>query len=257
MSTQHILTERKDRVLTIRFNRPDKKNALTQAMYSELAQLFESVKDDKDVRVVLLAGQPDCFSAGNDMKDFLAAPPSVSNNPTLRFMVALAECPKPVIAAPSGIAVGIGVTLLLHCDLVYCGEQTRLNMPFVTLGIRPEYASTYLLPRIMGHVRACELLLLGEEFTAQKALQYGLVNELLPNDAVEARALEKARAIAQLPPTTVRATKALLKHWRNGIVQEAIPYELTEVGKSLGLPEAIESVTAFMQKRKPDFSKFA
>ncbi len=257
MSQQYILTERKNRILTIRFNRPDKKNALTQAMYTDLTQAFESVKDDKDIRAVLLAGQPDCFSSGNDMKDFMNAPPGADpRNPTIRFMNAMAECPKPIVAAPAGIAYGIGVTLLLHCDLVYCGDQTRLNMPFVSLGIRPEYASTYLLPRIMGHVRACELLLLGEGFTAQKALEYGLVNAVFPNAEVESKALEKAMAIAQLPPETVRATKALLKHWRGDVVKQAIPFEMTEVAKSLGLPEALESVTAFMQKRKPDFSRF-
>lgn len=256
MSQQHILTERKDRILTVRFNRPDKKNALTQAMYAELAQIFESVKDDKDIRVVLLAGQADCFSAGNDMKDFLAAPGTAAHNPTIRFMVALAECPKPVIAACSGIAVGVGVTLLLHCDLVYCGEQTKLSMPFVSLGIRPEYASSYLLPRLMGHVRACELLLLGEPFTAQKAYEYGMVNALFPNAEVEARAREKALVMAQLPPNTLRATKALLKHWRADLVKGAIPFELGEVAKSLTHPEAMESITAFMQKRKPDFSRF-
>lgn len=256
MSEQHILTEQKDRVLTIRFNRPDKKNALTQAMYAELARLFESAGKDNAVRSILLTGQPDCFSAGNDMKDFLATPPSGADNPTLRFMQAMSECGKPIVAAPAGIAVGVGVTLLLHCDLVYCGAQTRLNMPFVTLGIRPEFASSYLLPRLMGHVRASELLLLGE-FTAQKALEYGLVNSIHPNTEVEAIALEKARAIAQLPPTTVRATKALLKHWRSDLVKETISFEMAEVGKSLSLPEALESITAFMQKRKPDFSSFS
>jgi enoyl-CoA hydratase/carnithine racemase len=256
MSQQHILTEQKDRVLTIRFNRPDKKNALTQAMYTELARLFESASKDSAVRSILLTGQPECFSAGNDMKDFLAMPPSAADNPTLRFMQSMAECSKPIVAAPAGIAVGVGVTLLLHCDLVYCGEQTRLHMPFVTLGIRPEFASTYLLPRLVGHVRASELLLLGQ-FTAQKALEYGLVNALHPNAAVEAVALEKARAIAHLPPTTVRATKALLKHWRSEVVRESISFEMNEVGKSLNLPEALESITAFMQKRKPDFSRFS
>ena len=256
MTQHHILTEHNNRILTIRFNRPDKKNALTQAMYTELAQIFETASTDSTIRAVLLAGQPDCFTSGNDMKDFLAAPPSTAQNPTLRFMQALAECTKPVIAAPSGIAVGVGVTLLLHCDLVYCGEQTKLSMPFVSLGIRPEYASTYLLPRLMGHVRACELLLLGEAFTAPKALEYGLVNQLAPNTEVEALAREKALQIAQLPPTTVRATKALLKHWRADLVKGAIPFELGEVAKSLAHPEAMESVTAFLQKRKPDFSKF-
>lgn len=253
-----ILTEQADGVFTIRFNRPDKKNSLTQAMYANLCGALESAKNDPKTRVVLLAGQPDCFSAGNDMKDFMNVPVgSPAENPTIRFMSLLSEFPKPVVAAPCGIAVGIGVTLLLHCDLVYCGEQTTLNMPFVNIGIRPEFVSSYLLPRLMGHVRACELVLLGEPFTAQKALEYGLVNALAPNAEVEALARKKAEAMAKLPPHTVRSTKALLKRWRADVSREAIPLEMGQVAESLKHPEAHEAIGAFMQKRKPDFSKFS
>jgi len=257
MSTEHILTELSERVLTIRLNRLDKKNALTQAMYSAMAAALDSARDDAQVRVAVFAGTADCFCAGNDLMDFLNLPPTDMNNPVMRFMVALSTFPKPVIAAPAGIAVGIGVTLLLHSDLVYCGTQTKLNMPFVNLGICPEFASSYLLPRLMGHARACELVLLGEPFTAQKALEYGLVNALLPNADVETAARAKAVAIAQLPPNAVRTTKAILKRWTADTVQQAIPLEANHFGPMLKQPEALEAITSFMQKRKPDFSKFA
>lgn len=253
-----ILTEQKDGVFTIRFNRADKKNALTQAMYNDLCAAIEQAKSDPNMRVLLFAGQPDCFSSGNDMKDFLSAPPgSAADNPTMKFMFALADFPKPVVAAPSGIVVGVAVTMLLHCDLVYCGEKTTLNMPFVNIGIVPEYVSSYLLPRIMGHVRACELVLLGESFTAQKALEYGLVNALAPNAQVEHLARTKALTIAQLPPDTVRNTKALLKRWRADVTKEAIPLELMQVAHRLKHPEAQEAISSFIQKRKPDFSRFS
>ena len=254
--TETIESSKSEGVLRLRFNRPGKRNALSQEMYRELARQFQVVGDDAEVKVVVLSGQPGCFTSGNDMKDFLSVPPDATESPTLDFMNALANCPKPVIAAPSGIAVGVGVTLLLHCDLVYCGAQTRLNMPFAQIGIRPEYASSYLLPRLMGHARAAEVLLLGE-FSASKALEYGLVNAVVPNEQVEAVAMEKARVVAELPPATVRAIKAMLKHWRAGVVKEAIPWEMGEVARSLSMPEALESIGAFLQKRKPDFSGFS
>lgn len=254
--TSQLLNHLDAGVLVLRFNRPDKKNALSQVMYRALADAFRDAGKDPAVRAIVLTGQADCFTSGNDMTDFMAIPKDARDFPTLEFMRELADCPKPVIAAASGIAVGVGVTLLLHCDLVYCGEKTRMNMPFASIGIRPEYASSYLLPRIMGHVRASELLLLGE-FTAQKALEYGLVNAVLPNVDVEATAMEKARAIAQLPPTTVRSIKTMLKRWRGEVVADAINWEMGEVGKSLGMPEAQEAIGAFLQKRKPDFSRFS
>lgn len=254
--TEPISSSKSGGILTLRFNRPDKRNALSQQMYRDLARQFLAVGEDPAVKVVVLSGQPDCFTSGNDMKDFLSVPPDATESPTLDFMNALANCPKPVVAAAAGIAVGVGVTLLLHCDLVYCGAQTRLNMPFAQIGIRPEYASSYLLPRLMGHARAAELLLLGE-FSASKALEYGLVNAVVPNDQVEGLALEKARLIAELPPATVRAIKSMLKHWRSGVIKEAIPWEMGEVARSLSMPEALESIGAFLQKRKPDFSSFS
>jgi enoyl-CoA hydratase/carnithine racemase len=253
----HIQHQIEDRVLTLRFNRPDKKNALTQAMYTAMAEVLREAQRDPQVRVVLLAGQPDCFTAGNDLMDFMNSPPGDANSPVSQYMRALAELEKPVVAAPAGIAVGIGVTLLLHCDLVYCGEQTRMNMPFVSLGICPEFASSYVLPRLMGHARACELLLLGEPFSAQTALEYGIVNALLPNEQVEAHARAKAAQIAALAPGAVRTTKMLLKQWSSRQVLEAISTEGSHFMPMLKGEEAREAIGAFLQKRKPDFSRFA
>lgn len=257
MSEAHVLTHLEDRVLTVRFNRPDKKNALTGAMYTALADAFNGANSNPDVRVVLIAGQPECFCAGNDMVDFLNNPPQGQDSPVVHFMRSLANIEKPVVAAASGIAVGVGVTLMLHCDLVYCGEQTKLNMPFTSLGICPEFASSYLLPRLMGHVRAAELLMLGEGFTAQKALEYGLVNAVLPNAEVEAVARSKALQMAALPPQAMRTTKMLLKKWGLPTINESVNFEAGYFMKMLLDPEAREAMTAFMQKRKPDFSRFS
>ena len=221
-----------------------------------MAVSINAAASNPEVRVLVIAGHADCFCAGNDLAGFVNVPTGGSDSPVLHFMRALATFEKPVIAAASGIAVGIGVTMLLHCDLVYCGEKTKLNMPFVSLGICPEFAPSYVLPRLMGHQRAAELVLLGEGFTAQTALQYGLVNALLPNDQVEAKAQEKARQIAALAPQAVRTTKMLLKKWNATTMTESIEVEAVHFMSMLKQPEAIEAVTSFLQKRKPDFSKF-
>jgi enoyl-CoA hydratase/carnithine racemase len=252
----HVVTQTQDRVLTIRLNRPEKKNALTQAMYAAMAGALRAAQADSAVRAVLLTGAQDCFCAGNDVMDFLNAPIAGTENPVGQFMQALSAIEKPVLAAVSGSAVGIGVTMLLHCDLVYAGEQTRFHMPFVSLGICPEFASTYILPRLMGHVRAFELLFTGP-FDAAKAREYGLINSIAPNADVESVARKQALAIAKLPPKASRVTKSLLKRWRADVVQQAIPLEAEHFTPMLREPEAIEALTAFAQKRQPDFARFA
>lgn len=254
-----ITVERAERILTIRLNRADKKNALTQAMYTAMAEALDQARADAEVRVVLFAGDVEAFSAGNDMQDFLKTPPAttLADSPVGRFMYALAGFPKPVVAAVNGFAIGIGVTLLLHSDLVYAGEKARLQLPFVNIGICAEYASSLLMPRIMGHVRAAELLLLGEPFSAAKAKEYGIVNEVLPVDQVEAHARQQALKLAAQPPNAVRVTKMLMKRWTEKEVMEALPLEASHFVPMLKQPEALEALTAFVQKRKPDFSKFA
>lgn len=251
---QHSLA---DGVFTLRINRPDKKNALTQAMYTGLAEGIATANADSSVRVLLITGSGGSFSSGNDVKDFLNVPPDPSDSPVARFMNALAAFPKPVVAAVNGLAIGIGATMLLHCDLVYVGRNTRLQMPFVNIGICPEYASSYLMPRMMGHVRAAEIVLFGDPFSAQTALECGMVNAVLDDDAVEAHALERATRLARQAPNALRVTKALLKRWRQEEVAEAIKVEAEHFVPMLHQAEATEAMTAFVEKRKPDFSRFS
>lgn len=259
-SASPLLVSLEDGVLTLRLNRAEKKNALTQVMYAELASRITAAGSDPAVRVLLLAGQAGAFCAGNDMIDFLKVAQSGGgggDSPVIRFMNALAACPKPVIASVNGLAIGVGVTLLLHCDLIYAGESSRFTLPFVNIGIVPEFASTYLMPRIMGHAKAMEMVLFGEPFTAEHARECGLINEVLADDAVEARALERAKRLAQQPPNALRTTKRLMKRWTDPTIVEAIPLEAFHFVPMLSLPEAQEAIGAFVGKRKPDFSKFS
>lgn len=247
-------------VLTLRLNRAEKKNALTQAMYSGLADAINAAATNPSVRVLLIAGGTDAFCAGNDMVDFMkvaAKGGGGGDSPVIRFMVALAHFPKPVVAAVNGLAIGVGVTMLLHCDLIYAGQGARFTMPFVNIGIVPEYASTYLMPRIMGHARAMEMVMFGEPFTAAHAHECGLVNEVLPVERVEARALERALKLAAQPPHALRTTKRLMKRWTDPAIEEAIPLEAFHFVPMLSMPEAQEAIGAFLAKRKPDFSKFS
>jgi enoyl-CoA hydratase/carnithine racemase len=242
----NVLTEIGDRTLTIRLNRPEKRNALTRTMYSCLADAFERAEADASIRVVVLTGSADCFTAGNDLSD------GIIEGPTGR----MAGCSKPIIAAPCGIAVGIGVTMLLHCDLVYCGSHTNFRIPFVPLAVCPECASSYLLPRLVGHHRASEILLTGEAFDATTALELGIVNGVFPNDQVEEIAKAKAALIAAQPPTSVRTTKMLMKRSMAEGVREAIKVEIEHLVRLQHGAEAIEAVNAFKEKRRADFSRF-
>jgi enoyl-CoA hydratase/carnithine racemase len=252
-----IQTQLRDRVLTLRFNRPDKKNALTQAMYAALADAVSQAAANPEVRVLLIAGSPDAFCAGNDLQDFLNNPPLGEDAPVGRFMRALASFPNPVIAAVNGVAIGIGATLLLQCDLVYAGQNARLQLPFTNIGICPEFGSSYLLPRIMGNARAAELVLFGEFFSAAKAQEYGLVNAVLPDAEVEAHALQRALKLTQQPPNALRVSKKLMRRWSESTLMEALQVEVEHFIPMLQQPEALEALAAFAQKRKPDFSKFS
>ena len=255
--SEHIQTEIRTRVMTIRFNRREKKNAITQAMYLELVDTLDAAATTSEVRVVVLAGAPDAFSAGNDMQDFLSTPPEDDHAPVGSFMRALATFPKPLVAAVNGIAVGIGVTMLLHCDLVYVGHNVRLQLPFVNIGLCPEFAATYLLPRLMGYARASELILTGAPFGAEQALDLGLVNDVLPDSEVEKHAETMATRLAEQPPNAVRVAKRLLRGWTANTFEEAMRVEFKEMVPMLTMPEAQEAMNAFIQKRRPDFSTFA
>ena len=255
MSDPNIRQHLESGVLTLRIHRPQKKNALTKSMYAALARALSEGAENSAVRVVLLTGSEGVFTSGNDVNDFLMARDTSEDSPVAKFMRELAAFPKPVVASVAGLAIGIGVTMLLHCDLIYAGRETRLQMPFVNIGICPEFASSYLLPRIMGHARAAELILFGDPFSAKQAQEYGLVNAVVDDENVEAYALERAQRLARQAPNALRTSKALLKRWSAATVDEAMPVEAEHFGPMLRQAEALEAMAAFVEKRSPDFSK--
>ena len=242
-------------VATLGICRPEKMNALTHQMYTALADGLERAAADEDVRAVLIAGEPGVFTAGNELADFLAAPPSLVESPVLRFMLALARFEKPVVAAVTGHAVGIGATLLLHCDLVYVAEGARLTMPFVRLGLVPEFAASLLLPLRAGHVRAADKLLLGTPFTAEEAVSMGLANMVVPPEQVVGVARDVAERFNALPASGVRDSKRLMKQAQARLVEETLLEEARLFGARLGGAEVREAVAAFFEKREPDFSR--
>ena len=252
----HILTERRDSVLRIEFNRADKKNAITAAMYQALAEALLAAETDGFVRVVLVHGKADIFTAGNDLQDFLANPPRDESTPVFRFLRAVSHFGKPLVAAVGGLAVGVGTTMLLHCDLVFCAPGTRFSLPFVNLALCPEAASSYLLPRLAGYQRAAELLMLGEPFSAERAREIGLVNEIVAPEKLLDTAWASAARLAQKPAASLVATKALMKRGLIGPIDQAMAAESAVFLEYLGSPEAKEAFSAFLEKRAPDFSKF-
>src|SRR5450432_1959991 len=198
-------------VATIEIARPEKKNAITGAMYMQLAGAFDAAREDKAVRAVLLTGQPGIFTSGNDIDDFVKRPPSLAEAPSFAFMKALMGCDKPVIAAVTGAAIGIGTTMLLHCDFVYVSDEARLALPFVSLGLVPEFASSLIVPQLMGNARAAEKLLLGDPFTGADAVEAGIANAVLPAAEVVSHARRIAERFNQLPPGAVRESKRLMR----------------------------------------------
>lgn len=254
--TNEILVERAGGVMTIAFNRPDKKNAITSSMYQAMADAFGEARDDVSVRAIVIRGSAGAFSAGNDLEDFMKAPPTSDDAPVLQFLHCISTAQKPVIASVAGVAVGIGTTLLLHCDLVYAADSAVFSLPFTQLALCPEAASSLLLPRLAGYQLAAEKLLLGEAFDAHEAHRMGIVNRVLPADEVDAFALAQAAKLAALPASSLRATKALMKKAADQEVAQRIKEEVVHFSKMLLAPEAREAMTAFLQKRKPDFRQF-
>jgi enoyl-CoA hydratase/carnithine racemase len=243
-------------VATIEIARPEKKNALTLAMYQAMADALRAAVADPGVRAVLITGQPGMFTSGNDLEDFMQRPPQGMDSPVFQFMQALLDCDKPVVAAVTGVAVGIGTTMLLHCDFVYVSDEARLAMPFVSLGLVPEYASSLVLPQLMGHVRAAEKLMLGEPFTGADAVDCGIANAVLPAGEVVGHARRMAERFNALPPGAVRDAKRLMRAPQKEQLQQVMRTEAEIFGARLRSPEAMEAFQAFFQKRKPDFSKF-
>jgi enoyl-CoA hydratase/carnithine racemase len=251
-----IQSETRDRVARVRFDRIEKKNAITAEMYPMLANALAAAEADPQVRAVLLHGTADCFTAGNDVHDFVSRPRKPGTSPAQALFRVLPNMKKPVVAAVGGPAVGIGTTMLLHCDLVYAAPNARFQMPFVPLGIVPEFGSTFLLPLIAGYQRAAELLLLGQPFTAQKAYDVGIVTAVVPQENLLSEAEKAAVAIANLPPESVRLTKRLLKARYADTLASTIEEETRIFTERLSSPEAKEAMSAFLEKRKPDFSRF-
>jgi enoyl-CoA hydratase/carnithine racemase len=246
-----ILTIRSGRVLELRLNRPEKKNAITAAMYAALAEALRSAANDTEVRVVTILGSGGTFTSGNDLKDFQQTPPLDLDQPVFHFLEAISTFPKILVAGVEGAAVGVGTTMLLHCDLVLAGPSAIFSLPFVDLGLVPEAASSLLLPDLIGRHRAAKHLILGDPFDAEAALGYGLVTDIVGSD-LEARLRSVAERIAAKPPEAVQLTKRLLR--ANG---EAVRARIEEEGKlfarRLTSAEATEAFAAFFEKRPPNF----
>ena len=256
----HILLQVADGVLHAIFNRPEKKNAFTDEMYVALDEALIRATEDEEVRVVVLSGIKNCFTAGNDLDDFIARPPRDAQAPVFRFLKTLALMNKPVIAAVEGLAIGVGTTMLLHCDLVYVSATAKFALPFVGLGLVPEAGSSLLLPFVGGHQRAAEKLLLGDPFQAEEAVELGFVSRVLPATEVVQFALQQAARLAQLPVGSVTVTKALMKGLPLGA--ESIPApqvlasmdrEIAQFVKRVAGPANQEAIQAFKERRAPNF----
>ncbi len=246
-------------VMHILLNRPETKNALSLAMYKKMGDAVRSGREDTAVRVILISGAGGSFTSGNDLGDFAkhkgAIP--VDENPTPKFMRALLDCDKPVVAAVQGPAVGIGTTMLLHCDLVYAGESAYFQVPFAKLGLCPEFASSAVLPRLMGHAKAAEFLYLSERMSPSDAKDVGIVNQVIADGDLMATVMGKCTLLTKQPASGLRATKQLLKSDIREEAQKVMEREQVLFKQGLQSPEFVEAVTAFGEKREPDFSKFA
>ncbi|MDZ4253081.1 MAG: enoyl-CoA hydratase [Sulfuritalea sp.] len=245
-----------DGVFHIQMARPEKKNALTAEMYQTMADALASADSDPAVRVILISGAGGNFTAGNDLADFLATPPMDESAPVYRFIEGFSKLEKPFVAAVEGVAIGVGTTMLLHCDLVYAGSSARFALPFANLGLTPEAASSLLLPLRTGHARAAEMLMLGEVFSAQTAFEVGIANAVLPDAQVLDHAIERCRKLTTQPAASLRLTKQLMKRAQSALIQETMNAEAGVFRERLVSSEAKEAFAAFFEKRKPDFSSF-
>ena len=250
-----LLIDKSHGVLTITLNRLDKKNSLTRTMYAGMAQALAQADADASLSAAVIQGHETVFSAGNDIGEFLNRLASGEESPAFQFLRAISVFSKPLLAAVCGPAVGIGTTMLFHCDLVYAGDNAAFSMPFVNLGLCPEAASSYLAPQLMGYGRAAEALLLGEPFLAETALEMGLVSRIVPPSEASALAQRQARKLAAKPLRSLIETKRLLKKSQTPIVAERLQEEGVSFARLLTEPAAREAFTAFLEKRKPDFSK--
>lgn len=247
MSTD-ILIDRAGPVWTLSFNRPEKRNALTHAMYTALVDALDAARNDPQVRAVILTGSGACFTAGNDLQDFLHAPPTGPDSPVVRFLGAISDFPKPLLAAIPGVAVGIGTTLLLHCDLAWAAPNARFELPFVHLALVPEGAASYLLPLAVGPKQASAMLLGGEALDAATAARLGLINGVVDADALQAQVRAQAERLAALPPQALQHTKALLRAPQRAAIQTALAAEIQAFGRQLQSPESRAAMQAFFSR---------
>jgi enoyl-CoA hydratase/carnithine racemase len=254
-----ILTNKKNNILTIEFNRPQKKNSITEEMYQTMADALKDAQSDTQVRAILFCGKPDIFTAGNDLEDFMnaSAQRELADRPVAQFMLQLSGAAKPVIAAVAGAAIGIGTTMLLHCDLIYAADNAKFSMPFAKLGLCPEFASSMLLPQIVGYQRAAEKLFFGESFSAEEAFQMGLIAKVLPSAELLPFANAQAAKLAALPASSLRTTKRLMKASQTDAIMARMGEESKFFGAMLLAPEAKEAFNAFFEKRRPDFTRFS
>ncbi|MES2120193.1 MAG: enoyl-CoA hydratase [Pseudomonadota bacterium] len=253
--SEHVRVTRNGAVLEIVLTRPERRNAITVAMYSALAQAIEAASDDESVRVITVRGEGEDFAAGNDLADFLGADPRDEDIPVWRLLRALAKCETPLVAAVHGNCVGIGTTMLLHCDLVIAAEGARFSLPFVDLGLVPEAASSLLLPRLAGRRRAARYLLLAEPFGVDEAEAIGLVSHRTPREGLQETLETLVAALLAKPPEALRQTQRLLRHGQQSELLERMKLEGGLFAERLQSAEVKEAISAFFEKRKPDFSK--
>ena len=257
-NTDHVQVNIDSGLCHIQLNRPERKNALSLAMYQKMGDSVRKASENPDVRVVLISGNGACFTSGNDLGDFSKHKGNLSpeENPTPKFMHAMIHCDKPVVAAVQGPAVGIGTTMLLHCDLVYADTNAYFQLPFVNLGLCPEFASSVILPKLMGHTKAAELLYLGQRFSAEVAKEVGIVNQVFGEDGFIDSVKGVCEQLVKQPASALRATKQLLKKDLREFALPTMQHETEYFRKGLTSPEFAEAVAAFSEKRAPDFSKF-
>lgn len=243
-------------LLTVTINRPERKNSFTNAMYTAIGDAFLAAETNPAVKAILLKGHEGCFSAGNDLGDFLNNPPTTLQAPVFRFLRAIAAFSKPIVAQVQGVAVGIGTTMLLHCDFVYASSTAKFSMPFVKLGLCPEAASSLLFPRLSGYQKATEWLLLGDMFSAQKASEAGIVSDVMAPELLEAHVQAQLKKILDLPLSGLITTKRLMKSHTQGAVENIMSIEGETFMGMIPQPPAQEAFTAFAEKRAPNFKQF-
>jgi enoyl-CoA hydratase/carnithine racemase len=244
-----LLTERSGNILRVQLNRPAKKNAMTLAMYTGLANLLNEADKDETIHAVLLHGAGDSFSAGNDLEDFMKNPPGPGDSPQSRLINALIDFSKPLVAAVHGVAIGGGTTILTHFDFVYAADNTKFQLPFINLAVVPEFGSSYLLPRQLGYLQAAELLMLGEPFGAARANEIGVVTAVVPGPEVLARATETAQKLARKPGAALRACKDLLKRPDREQLKRSVARETEEFAARVRSDDAKAAISAFFSAR--------